>query len=653
MLSAAAAAARDAVTLEVLRNAFATLVDQMTEQIQRTCTSFVLYSGDCSCCLCDARGDIVMQGTRDIASHVGTMHLTAHAVLERFGADIHAGDVFLVNDPFSGGTHVPDMRVVRPVFGGGELIAMTQANGHWDDVGGSVPGSFDIGARDLYREGLRVPPVRIIDGGTRRDDVIELVLANVRVPHERIGDLESQIEATAIGEARLHELIARHGREVILAAFAECQDYVERLTRAQLTRLPHGSWVTEDYIDRDPTQGEGMIPVRVRLELSGQGIAYDLSGSAPAIGSFHNAARGAAFSALVAGTKMFFPELPLNSGFYRVLTTHLPTGSVVNASPPSAVTGFTSGAYEKIVNSVCELWSQVMPERAIACSFNLEYMLVGGRDLRSGEPREFIWHDWNAGGWGARADRDGFGAGPSYFGAGLKIQPFEGQERLCPVRTHYHRVLPDSGGPGRWRGGVGVEKAIELTEAAGTVASYCCDRERSVVWGVGGGLAGYPHGATLNPGGADERFLGACFAAQALAPGDVLTRPSSGGGGMGDPLGRDPAAVREDVLDGYVSAHRAARDYGVVFERVDLVALHAPVDEAATAALRAEIAARRDGWRTEDPASVAARVTAGELDLLDAVRHYGVVIDRHTGDALPRSTEQLRAAMARRRGDTG
>jgi N-methylhydantoinase B len=323
---------------------------------------------------------------------------------------------------------------------------------------------------------------------------------------------------------------------------------------------------------------------------------------------------------------------------------------VVNASPPSAVTGFTSGAYEKIVNAVCELWSQVMPERAIACSFNLEYMLVGGRDLRSGEPREFIWHDWNAGGWGARADRDGFGAGPSYFGAGLKIQPFEGQERLCPVRTHYHRLLPDSGGPGRWRGGVGVEKAIELTEASGTVASYCCDRERSVVWGVGGGLAGYPHGATLNPGGREERFLGACFADVALAPGDVLTRPSSGGGGVGDPLQRDPAAVREDVLDGYVSVRRAARDYGVVFARVDLAALEAVVDETATAALRRDIAALREGWLSEDPQSVAARLRTGELDLLDAVRRYGVVIDRHTGEALQRSTAQLRAAMARRGG---
>src|SRR5581483_7278105 len=245
-------------------------------------------------------------------------------------------------DPFSGGTHAPDMRVVRPVFDDGELIALTEANGHWDDVGGPVPGSFDIDARDLFGEGLRVPPVRIIDRFRRRGDVIDLVMANLRVPGDRIGDLEAQIEATAVGEARLRELIARHGRALVLAAFAECQDYVERLTRAQLARLPEGSWVTEDYIDRDPAQGEGLIPVRVRLSLSPAGIAYDLTGSAPAVGSFHNAAYGGAFSALVAGTKMFFPELPLNSGFYRVLSAELPRGSVVNAQPPSAVTGFTS-----------------------------------------------------------------------------------------------------------------------------------------------------------------------------------------------------------------------------------------------------------------------------------------------------------------------
>jgi N-methylhydantoinase B len=640
----------DAVTLEVLKNAFATLVDRMNEQLRRTCTSFVLYSGDCSCCLCDARGDIVMQGARDIASHVGTLHLTAKAVLEDFADQVHPGDVFLVNDPYRGGTHVPDVRVVRPIFHDGALVALTQSNGHWDDVGGSVPGSFDIGAHEVFREGLRIPPVRIVDAGRYRHDVVGLVLANIRVPEDRLGDLYAQIEATAVGEARLHELIAQHGLELVLTAFDTCQDYVERLTRARLAELPEGTWQTEDYIDRDPGAGEGMVPVRVRMTLRDRHVFYDLSGSAAAISSFHNATEGGAFSALVAGTKMFFPDVPLNSGFYRVLSAELPAGSVVNAQLPAAVTGYTSGAFEKIIHSVCELWSHVMPERAIACSFNLEYMLVGGRDARgtAAAAKDFIWHDWNAGGWGARADRDGFHAGPSYFGAGLMIQPFEGQERLCPVRTVYHRVLVDSAGPGRFRGGVGVEKAIELTEAHGTVASYCCDREHSVVWGVDGGLPAYPHGATLNPGGPAERFLGACFADVGLAPGDVLSRPASGGGGRGDPLTRDPAAVLEDVLDGYVSERRAARDYGVVVEILDPELLQARVDHEATAALRAEIAARRAGLLREDPELVATRYRAGEIDLLDVVRQYCVVIDRRTGQVLSRSTEQLRAARQRR-----
>jgi N-methylhydantoinase B len=641
----------DAVSLEVLKNSFVALVDLMDEQIRRTCTSFVLYSGDCSCCLTDAEGNIVMQGERDIASHVGTLHLTAKAVLEDFNDDLHPGDVFLVNDPYRGGTHVPDVRVVRPIFHQGELIALTQSNGHWDDVGGSVPGSFDIDARDLYREGLRIPPLRISSEGRVHHDVVGLLFANMRVAEDRIGDLQAQVQATEVGEARLRELIGRWGTGGVLEAFAACQDYVERLARTRIAELPRGSWQAEDYIDRDPSAEEGLVPVRVKLSIEEDRIVYDLSGSAAQIGSFHNAAAGGTLSALIAGTKMFFPEIPLNSGFFRVIEARLPDRSVVNASPPAAVTGFTSGAFEKVIQTVCELWSAVVPERAIACSFNLEYMLIGGIDRREpGREREFIWHDWNAGGWGARADRDGYNAGPSYFGAGLMIQPFEGQERLCPVLTGYHRLMVDSGGPGKHRGGCGVEKSIVVTGGANTVASYCCDRERSVVWGMAGGLPGVPHGATMNPGTDDERFLGACFAGAEMLSGDLLSRPASGGGGIGDPLERRPGAVLDDVIDGYVSIRRAALDYGVVIREIDADMLEYEVDEEASSALRADIAASREEWMREDPMVVAERVRSGQQDILDAIRQHGVIIDRHTGAALPRSTAQFRDALHRRSG---
>ena len=191
---------------------------------------------------------------------------------------------------------------------------------------------------------------------------------------------------------------------------------------------------------------------------------------------------------------------PLNSGFYRVVKAHLPEGSVVNAPWPYAVTGFCSGAYEKIMNATFELWSKVLPERALACSFNLEYLLVGGWDRRPGYDRQFMWYDWMVGGWGGRNGKDGSTATAPVFGVGLMIQPLEGQERLTPVVTTHHAILRDSGGPGKYRGGCGVVKGGILTQNERSVMSYCCDRERSVTFGIEGGLPGYPHGAWLNRG---------------------------------------------------------------------------------------------------------------------------------------------------------
>ena len=201
----------DPVTFEVLKNSFVTVVDEMAEQILRTCHSFVIFSRDFSCALHDARGDTIMQGSQDIAVHVGTLHLKAKAVLEDFEGDIHEGDVFAVNDPYRGGTHFPDVSLIRPVFADGELIALAQANGHWADVGGSVPGSFDVGATDHFGEGIRVPPVRVVDTGTPRDDVIALIATNSRAPGDIVGDCHAQIEATRVAEQELFRLIDKYG----------------------------------------------------------------------------------------------------------------------------------------------------------------------------------------------------------------------------------------------------------------------------------------------------------------------------------------------------------------------------------------------------------------------------------------------------------
>ncbi len=635
----------DPVTFEVLKNGFINLVDQMAEQILRTCYSFVIYNRDFSCALCDAEGNTVMQGTQDISVHVGTLHLTAKAVLEDFKDDIHPGDVFLINDPYRGGTHFNDTRVVLPVFFDGTLIALMQTNGHWADMGGSTPGSFDINAKEHYGEGVRIPPVRIYSKGIYLKDVVNVLAANMRVSDERIGDLRAQVEAAKVGEGQLLDIIQKYGIETVLIAFEEVQDYVERLAKVKIASLPKGTWQTVDYIDMDPEIGDGLIPIKVKMTITEEEILYDLTGSHHYISCFLNAGFGSSLSATYAGTKTFFPEIPLNSGFYRVVKVVLPENSVVNAPAPIAVTGFCSGSYEKIMNACFELWSNIMPERAMACSFNLEYLLIGGTDKRHHHHHYFMWYDWMAGGHGGRNDRDGANATSPVFGVGLSVQPCEGQERLSPVITTKHEIITDSAGPGKYRGGCGVEKGGVLSELNNAVMSYCCDRARSVTWGIFGGLPSYPHGAWLNPGKENEQYLGAIFSNVKVKSGDSFVRPSAGGGGLGDPLERDPLAVIEDVIDEYVSIERARKDYGVIIKEIDRDIDLFEVDYEATNNERNMIRKYRKQWLEEDPYLVEQKFQNNEIDKLDVIRKHGVIIDYSSEKVLLQSTNQYRESM--------
>ncbi|MEW5922236.1 MAG: hydantoinase B/oxoprolinase family protein [Bacillota bacterium] len=635
----------DPVTFEVLKNGFINIVDQMAAQILRTCYSFVIYCRDFSCCLNDSEGDTVMQGSWDIAVHVGTLHFTAKAVLEVFKDNIKPGDVFAINDPYAGGTHFCDVRIIKPVFYDGELIALMQCNGHWADVGGSVPGSFDITAKEHYGEGLRIPPIKLWEQGVYREDVANLLVANMRVPEDRLGDMRAQAEAATVGEQQLLRLVEKYGKDTVLSAFEECKNYVERMTRSRIKELPEGTWVAEDYIDMDPEQGEGLIPIKVALTIKDGNLHYDLTGTHPYIGCFLNATFGSAFSGIIAGTKMVFPDIPLSSGFYRVVTANLPEGTVVNAPWPIAVTGFCSGAYEKIMNAIFEIWSNVMPERALAPCFNLEYLLIGGWDNRPGYNYHFMWYDWMAGGHGARWNRDGSNCSAPMFGVGLTVQPCEGQERLTPVITSMHEILTDSGGPGKFRGGCGVKKGGTLGLVNRSVMSYCCDRSRSINMGVFGGLPSYPHGVRLNPGKEHEKYLGAIFSNYPVKGGDSFVRPSQGGGGLGDPLKRDLNMVLEDVKNGYVSLERAKKDYGVVIKLIDEDMCAYEMDIAATAQEKDYIRANRVSWLEEDPAIVRSRYLQGEIDLLDLIRRYGVILDWETGELLPKTTGQFREKL--------
>ena len=383
------------------------------------------------------------------------------------------------------------------------MIAWSQANGHWADVGGSVPGSFDVSAADMFKEGIRVTPVKIWRRGEYCKDVARLIASNTRDPDAIIGDMEAQTQATRIAERELLRLCEKYSINTIKTAFEEVQDYVERAIRSRLRDLPNGSWDTTDYLDRDPSKGEGLIPIKIKLTIKDDHAEFDLSGSHPAIGTIYNSAFGATFSGVISGMKTFFPEVPLNAGVYRTLSVVVPEDTIVSARWPVAVSGFVM-PFEKIMNATFALFSRVIPEKALACAFNIEYLQTGGYDV-SGESRPFfMYYDWLSGGWGGRNGRDGLGVTASPFGVGLMTQPVEGQDRLYPVRTESFEISTDSAGPGQWRGGVGLEKSGTIMDVEQCVLSYLCDRERAVVWGIEGGLPAKPHGLWLRRKGRKE-----------------------------------------------------------------------------------------------------------------------------------------------------
>ncbi len=638
----------DPVTFEVLRNAFVSIVDQMAEQVRRTCYSFVVYNRDFSNSLLDAEGNTLAQGKQDLSAHVGTLHYKCKAILKEFEGEINQGDVFLINDPYAGGTHFSDNSVLLPIFFNNELIAWSQANGHWADMGGSVPGSFDVSAADMFKEGLRVTPVKIWRKGKYCGDVAKLIAHNTRDPNAILGDMDAQTQAARIAERELLRLCTKYSLNTLKIAFKEVQAYVERAVRQRLRELPNGSWTTTDYLDRDPSEPEGLIPIKITLTIEDDCATFDLTGSHSTVKTIYNSAYGATFSGVIAGMKTFFPEVPLNSGVYRTLSIIVPEDTIVSARWPVAVSGFVM-PFEKIMNATFALFSQIMPNKAIACAFNIEYLQTGGYDASNKAKPFFMYYDWLAGGWGGRNGKDGLSVTASPFGVGLMVQPIEGQDRLFPVTTDKFEISTDSAGPGQWRGGLGLEKSATFTDVEQCVLSYLCDRERAVVWGVEGGLPAKPHGLWLRRNnGSEEEFLGAAFSDVPVSNGDSFRRGTSGGGGYGDPLKRDPVAVMQDVEDDYVSIERAKRDYGVVLELIDKDMAIYEINEKATKKERLEIAKKRKSWLTEDPTKIAKKYRNKQLDMYDLIRRYGVICNWGTGELFEKTTAQFRKLLEER-----
>ncbi len=364
---------------------------------------------------------------------------------------------------------------------------------------------------------------------------------------------------------RILRLVGKYGRTTVETGLAAVQDYVERSARLRIAALPDGEWETVDYIDRDPAGGEGMIPIRIKMTIRGDKVIYDFTGSHPTIGSIYNSAFGATFSAVAAGMKTFFPDLPLNSGFYRCFEIVAAQGSIVDAKWPVAVTGFLM-PFEKIMNAIYEMWSKLMPERALACAFNLEYLLTGGRDARNPEKPIFMFYDWLPGGWGGRNGKDGSKRHHGLLRHRLMSQPVEGQERANPILTTECEILTDSAGPGRWRGGAVSSRRPACWRPRTPSSPISATANAPWCGGIEGGLPSMPHGLTRGaPGPSTTSGSVRSSPMCPIGPGDVFSRPTAGGGGFGRPA-RTRSAPRRRGRQGRL---RVARTRGEGLRRRD------------------------------------------------------------------------------------
>ena len=573
------------------------LVDEMASTVQRSCLSFSIYVGDFSGGLLDDKGHLVAEGTRDVSVHVGALEPSTKAVIEDFPRDeMKPGDVFMYNDPYRGGTHLPDMTFIKPVFWNGKIVAFTCTKGHWLDVGGSIPGSMDPLATEIYQEGQDVPPMKVIEEGQPRHDVINKLMSNIRVPLESGGDMWAQIEGTRTGERRLLEMIEKYGADIVLSAMQETIDYTERQMIAEILKCPEGTWEAEDFIDYDPgnpDKGPVRVHVKLTLQHNPPKLIYDVRGSGPPTQSGMNATYSSSHGAIVAGTKHIFPWILLNSGWLRVIQAIYPKESVLNVPRPYACCGEVAGSFEKLCHAVIAVWSQIKPDKAFAPAFNLSYFMAGGRDDRPGmADKYFIYFHWMTGGWGGMSDRDGRDAASPIFGAGVINQSIEMKERLWPVTLQHFSHKTDSMGAGKFRGGSGLDSAMRIDNWGGVLLSHCGDRGKFGPGGppgLFGGKRGIYQGVTYNPGRPNEKWLDLMFSGVKVEKGAVLAHYTQGGGGYGDPLEREPDMVLEDVLDEFVSLDSARDEYGVVINAIDPEILDYRIDWDATQKLREEM----------------------------------------------------------------
>ncbi len=562
-----AAQTSDPATFEIVKNSLYKIAEEMRVVLAKTAYSPLLKSaGDYSCGIFDARGAMVAQGP-DLPIHLGSMPDAVRAIVAVFAADVHEGDVFIHNDPYFGGSHLPDINVVRPAFHEGQLLGYACLRAHWPDVGSATPGSYGA-VTEIFGEGIRLPPVRLISRGVLNADLEKVILANVRTPEERKGDLGAQLAATLRATERLQALARRYGSGAVIGYMAQVMDYSERLMRAALVDLPDGEGVFEDFCDGDGIADDELgkdAPFRIRLSVkkSGDRLIVDFAGTDPQVKGPMNAPLSVTASGVYCGLKTAIDPnnlIPPNSGCWRAIEIRAPEGSVVNATFPAPVVYANHEMSHRVADMVMGALASFLPEQVMACSQGTSAILtLGGVDPRTG--RHYVSYETVKGGFGARPNKDGINCIASGISNTMNT-PVEVMEMSFPVRIERYEINPDSGGAGRYRGGCGAVRVWRLLEGADATGALCMERMTSPPFGLLGGKAGAAAAVTLTtPDGATRPLPGkGAFSAPA---GSVIEMITPGSGGFGPPSARDRAVIRRDLLDGYVSAASAQRDYGI------------------------------------------------------------------------------------------
>jgi N-methylhydantoinase B len=553
----------DPARFEVVKNALTCAAEEMKIVLAKTAYSPLLkVAGDYSCGIFDTTGNMVAQGP-DLPIHLGSMPDAVRAIVHAF-PDAAPGDVFIHNDPYHGGSHLPDVNVVAPAFLGDTLLGFGCVRAHWPDIGSATPGSYGA-VTEIFGEGLRLPPVRLYRNGKADPGIEAIIFANVRTPTERLGDLRAQVAANWRAGTRLAALAEKYGAAALLEIMQEIQDYSERMMRAALRALPDGTAEFTDIFDGDGIIEPGettdeTFTVRLRIDKRGDSITADFTGSDPAVAGPMNAPLTVTASGVFCALKMIADPkslIPPNSGCWRPVTVTAPPGCVVNAQLPSPVVYANHEISHRVADMMMAAMHRISPRTVMAGSQGTSAVITfGGVDPRS--QQRYVSYESVKGGFGARPVKDGINAVASTV-SNMMNTPIEILEMSFPLRVEEYSLVPDSGGAGQYRGGLGVRRVWQVLGHQ-SHAAVCCERSVTPPFGLEGGDPGAPARIEMIPPYGNARKLNS-KGGFLVPPGGRVVIEAPGSGGFGDPATRDRAQLCEDLADGYVTLAAARRDY--------------------------------------------------------------------------------------------